>query len=686
MTTTQPGSDHPPADGARGQHPPAPNAPEGGLWDRARRLLVGPPRTLADRGVFHRMALAAFFAWVGLGADGLSSSAYGPEEAFRTLGEHAYLALGLAVLMAATVIIISLAYSRVIEEFPHGGGGYVVATKLLGPKAGVVSGCALLVDYVLTITISIAAAGDALFSFLPLEWHAWKLPAEGALLAGLTLLNLRGVRESVLVLTPVFLLFVLTHLVLIVGCLGLRAGHVPQVLSEARAGLTTGLGTLGVGGLLLRFLHAYSLGGGTYTGIEAVSNGLQIMREPHVKTGKRTMMYMASSLAFTATGLLVCYLLWGATGQTGKTLNAVLAERFADAASLGGWFVVVTLFAEGALLVVAAQAGFTDGPRVLANMAVDSWAPRRFASLSERLTTQNGVLLMAATAGAALLLTRGDVRYLVVMYSINVFLTFSMTTLSMCRLWLGRRRERPDWARRGAIHAVAFLMCATILGVTTFEKFLEGGWITLVITGVAIALCLAVRRHYDGVASQLARSFEGLERLPPESQAPLLAPDPAGPTAVVLVGAFNGFGVHTLFNLFRAFPGHYKGVVFAAVGVVDSGAFKGHDSVDRVGEATIAMLARYTDLARRLGVPATARFGVGIDAVDELEKVCLRTAREFPNATFFAGQVVFRRDTWVRRLLHNQTAYALQRRLQWAGLNVVILPARLAEPGAGAPR
>src|SRR3954464_6092079 len=128
-----------------------------------------------DPRIFHTVTLAAFLAWVGLGADGLSSSAYGPEEAFKTLGSHTYMALGLALVMAATVIVISIAYSRVIEHFPHGGGGYVVATKILGDKAGVVSGCALLVDYVLTITISIAAAGDALFSFLPMEWHAVKL-------------------------------------------------------------------------------------------------------------------------------------------------------------------------------------------------------------------------------------------------------------------------------------------------------------------------------------------------------------------------------------------------------------------------------------------------------------------------------------------------------------------------------
>jgi amino acid transporter len=165
-----------------------------GLGRRIRRALFGRPRDLYDRQLSHRLALVPFLAWVGLGADGLSSSAYGPEEAFKALGEHRFLALGLAALMAMTVLVISAAYRRIIEEFPSGGGGYIVATRLLGPPAGVVSGSALLVDYVLTITISIAAAGDALFSFLPPPWHGAKLPVEFGLILLLTALNIRGVR------------------------------------------------------------------------------------------------------------------------------------------------------------------------------------------------------------------------------------------------------------------------------------------------------------------------------------------------------------------------------------------------------------------------------------------------------------------------------------------------------------
>ena len=145
-------------------------------WSRVRRAILGAPKDVKDPHAFHKLSLIALLAWVGLGADGLSSSAYGPDEAYRQLGEHTGLAVFLALAMAFTVFVISYGYSRIIEQFPSGGGGYLVASKILGPRVGAVSGAALLVDYVLTITSSIAAGADAIFSFLPPRWHACELP------------------------------------------------------------------------------------------------------------------------------------------------------------------------------------------------------------------------------------------------------------------------------------------------------------------------------------------------------------------------------------------------------------------------------------------------------------------------------------------------------------------------------
>src|SRR5581483_2868692 len=161
-----------------------------------RRLIIGPPRDVSDPKIFHRVSLVAFLAWVGLGADGLSSSAYGPEEAYKALGPHFHLSIILVAMTAVTVAVISIAYSNLIQHFPGGGGGYLVATKLLGNRVGVVSGCALLVDYVLTITVSIASACDQIWSFLPPSLASYKLTTEFIMLIILVVLNLRGVKES----------------------------------------------------------------------------------------------------------------------------------------------------------------------------------------------------------------------------------------------------------------------------------------------------------------------------------------------------------------------------------------------------------------------------------------------------------------------------------------------------------
>src|SRR5258706_477513 len=295
-----------------------------------RRLITGAPLDPLDPKTRQHVALIAFFAWVGLGADGLSSSCYGPEEAFLALGGHTHFGLYLAAAIAITVFIISLAYNQVIELFPNGGGGYKVATNLLGPHAGLVSGAALIVDYVLTIAISIASGADAMFSLLPLGMHGYKIGFEFAAIIVLVALNLRGMKEAIKFLLPIFVGFVVVHVVLI--CYGIYAhaerlpGLVPDTLSET-AGLAHETSWIFV---VSTILLAYSQGGGTYTGLEAVSNNVNTLAEPRIATGKWTMFYMATSLAFTAGGIMLLYLLWNVTQSPGQTLNAVVFKSIID--------------------------------------------------------------------------------------------------------------------------------------------------------------------------------------------------------------------------------------------------------------------------------------------------------------------------------------------------------------------
>lgn len=676
MNANPTSSDRPEGTGASA---PDPGLPET-LWSRLRHALVGPPRDLHDPSLGHKMSLIAFLAWVGLGADGLSSSSYGPEEMYRSLGAHAYLALPLALATAGTVAVISYAYSRIIELFPQGGGGYLVSTRLLGRTAGVVSGSALLVDYVLTITVSIAGGGDAIFSLLPRSFHGWKLPVEFGAILGLTLLNLRGVKESVSALIPVFLAFIATHAILLGGGIILHAADLPAVAEGVSNGFRDGAATLGGFGLILVALRAYALGAGTFTGIEAVSNGLGIMRDPKVETGKRTMRYMATSLAVTAAGLLLCYLLAGVRPVEGKTLNTVLAESLAGGVRpwglpVGFLFVWTTIASEAVLLLVAAQAGFIDGPRVMSSMAADSWLPRRFATLSDRLVMQNGILLMGAAAAALLAYTHGEIRLLVVLYAINVFLTFSLSELGMVRHFIGSR-EAPRRGRNLAVHGTGLTLCASILCVMVFEKLTEGGWVTALITGGLVALCFAIRRHYAAVAARVRdvdRTFAGLADLPASSRA---APvfDPEAPTAAILVGGHSRLGVHCLLNVFRLFPGAFRNVAFLSVGVVDPSFFQDERAVESIELRTRAALEEYEKVAGRMGLATRSFSKVGTDIVDEASDLCLEAAQALPRAVFFAGEIVFEESHWWHRVLHNETAYAIQRRIRLAGLPLTIIP------------
>ncbi len=649
----------------------------GTLGEKIKRTLVGKPRNLKDPSLFHKIALIPILAWIGLGADGLSSASYGPEEAFKVLGRHTYLALALAVATALTVFIISYAYSRMIEYFPTGGGGYVVATKTLGEKAGVLSGSALLVDYMLTITVSIVACGDAIFSFFPASYQPLKTPFEILAIVFLVVLNLRGVKESVTVLAPIFVVFVLTH-ALLIGYGILK--HVPEigaVAGNVRSGFQGGLATLGLGGMALLFLRAFSLGGGTYTGIEAVSNGLQILREPRVHNGKKTMLYMSVSLALTAGGILVCYVLLGVSPVSGKTLNAVLAGEVFGGWSFGGMLALITIFSEGAILLVAAQAGFVDGPRVVGNMASDYWFPHRFASLSDRLTMQNGVLLMGGSAILLLLYSRGRISTLIVMYSINVFLTFSLSQLGMSRFFIRNRHKEPEWKKHLPVHLVGLTLCLTILIVTILEKFTHGGWLTLIITSVVIALCYLIKGHYNRVRRGVRELDDMLVDIPHKGTYNAEPADPKEMTAIQLVSGYSGFGVHTFLSIIRGFPGLYKNFVFVSVAEVDVGAFKGAEAVGHLIMANKESLKKYVDLARRLGFPAESRQDTGIDVVATGSALCQSVAREFPKSTVFAGQTVFRRPGIINRILHNETAFAIQQELRWKGITTVILPIRI---------
>jgi amino acid transporter len=656
------------------------------LSGRLKTALIGKSRDLSDKRLFHKLSLVAFFAWVGLGADGLSSSCYGPEETFKALNGHIYLSLIVAAAAVVTVFVISASYSQTIELFPTGGGGYLVASKLLSPTLGVISGSALLIDYVLTITISVASGADALFSLLPPSTLHYKLMFEAGGVCALTVLNLRGAKEAVLPWVPIFMTFVLTHIFVIGYTFFTHLANVPEVWQRASTDIAATHQSLGWLGMALLVLRAYSMGAGTYTGIEAVSNGLPILREPRVQTGKTTMRYMAISLSVTVAGLLIGYLLFRVTPETGKTLNAVLFERLTASwpHGVGFTFILITLASEAALLFVAAQTGFLDGPRVLSNMALDRWFPARFATLSDRFVTHNGIMLMGGFALLLMLATRGSVDLLVVLYSINVFITFTLSQLGMVRHWWQERTNVPGWKSKITINGVGAALTAFILISLSAIKFFEGGWITLLVTAVVVGAAFLIKRHYNQTTHDLRHLddlVEAAEVDKPTSgdkaSKAVPVPDPKAKTAVVLVNGFNGLGLHTLFAVLRMFPGVFKNFVFVQIGVVDAGNFKGAAEVENLKRHIEEGNQRYVEYMRVRGFHAEAVSDVGIDVVQKASEMAPKLLERYPNGIFFGGQLVFRKETFFTRLLHNYAVFSLQRRFYQQGLPLLILPIRV---------
>ncbi len=541
------------------------------------------------------------------------------------------------------------------------------------------SGAALVVDYVLTIAISIAAGADALFSFLPPALGILKPVAAAFLLFLLVILNLRGVKESIKVLLPIFLGFVATHAFLIVYGIGRHAERVhllwPATIHEAST-LSNEMGLLFVVAL---FMRAYGIGGGTYTGIEAVSNSVNLLKEPRITTGKRTMIYMALSLAFTAGGMILLYLLWNVTPTEGQTLNAVAFGAILGDWQWGGWdighgLVIATLLLETGLLFVAANTGFLGGPATLANMAVDHWVPHRFSQLSDRLVTKNGVLMMGAAAFAVLLWSGGAVHLLVVLYSISVFLTFSITLFGLCVYWWKNRASEPGWLGRLLLTGWGLSITASILAVVLSSKFTEGGWLALVAIAAIVALCWAIRSHYHATRSQLGELDEILGQIPKRDVRERPALKEGEPAAVFFVSNYRGIGVHTLLNAQRLFPGRFHNFVFLSVGEVDTSRIKGDREIEQLKIRVQAQLDKYVDFCNAHNLAATSLCAFGTDPAEESITLTEEVLRRFPGSVFFAGILVFRQENWVTRFLHNYTAHAIQRRLHLKGIPLLIMP------------
>ncbi len=628
----------------------------------------------------HNISLVAFLAWVGLGADCLSSVSYGPAEAFLALGQEYHLGIFIAIMTAISVFIIAISYNQVIALFPSGGGGYKVATELIGPFPGLVSGAGLIVDYFLTIAISIASGMDAIASVAGITNRQIKIDIEIFLLIILVLINLRGMKESIKFLMPVFVGFIVSHALIIIYGISLHSDKLHTILPESINETHNMARDIGWFATLSILFRAYSLGAGTYTGLEAVSNNVNMLREPRVKTGNITMMYMAISLSLLAGGIITLYILWYTKPVHGQTLNFAVFNQVLNDVPYKEYLLILLSFFEAAVLFVAANTGFLGGPAVLSNMASDNWVPSYFSELSERLVKHNGIVVFGVAAIFILLWTHGEVSLLVVLYSINVFLTFSISLFGLSLYWIKNRSKEPQWIRKLIISSIGFIVCSCILVITVLEKFTEGAWMTVLITGLLVIVGLMIKNHYLATKKSYHRFrkkysldinegvLEKIEEVKPKEL------NKNGKTAIILVNKSYEIGLTMTEWIQESFPKNFENFVFVSVGVVDSENFANHDRLVRLRKKIKLRLKTCVYYCRKHKLKSTYYEAFGAEGIQELMHTANKVYKKYPNSTFFISKIVFKKDRWWNRLMHHKREKIILEKFSLDNMPTMLIP------------
>jgi hypothetical protein len=323
----------------------------------------------------------------------------------------------------------------------------------------------------------------------------------------------------------------------------------------------------------------------------------------------------------------------------------------------------------------------------MANMAHDSWLPRRFTLLSDRLVSQNGILLMGFAAFFIIWLSGGSVTFLVVLYSINVFITFSLSQFGMVKHWFLVRKTEKKWFRKLLINGIGLILTTFILITVLIIKFYEGGWITILITGSIVFVAISIKRHYYKISKEIVKIQREMNSKIAEwvfmlkSKNELKNTDVdinnTDSTAVVLVNGYTGIGLYSLFSILNTFHGTYKNFIFIQVGIVDSGSFNDKEHIEKLKQDIELDLNKYIYLIKQLGYNAEYRYALGTDVAEEVEKLTPEIIQKFPNSTFVGGQLIFDGMYRISKILHNFTIFSIQRKLYKHGLTTVVIPISL---------
>jgi amino acid transporter len=488
------------------------------LFSLLKRFLIG--RALKTEQAAHER-LAKKTALAVFSSDALSSTAYATEEillvlavaAAATQGQSFYYVVPISIGIAALLAIVAISYRQTIHAYPSGGGAYIVAKENLGTTPGLVAGASLLVDYVLTVSVSIAAGVAAITSAAQGTSFSWlgehKVILCLVFIALIALANLRGVRESgALFATPTYL-FIVSFLFMIgYGFFHYWAyGGAAPLPSSEELKTAEGYNLQPLTTLLL--LGAFSNGCAALTGIEAISNGVPAFKKPEAQNAATTLAWMAALLTTMFLGTSVMAYLYHVHPHENETVISQFA-RIMFTGSLGLFYFVVQA-ATAAILVLAANTSFADFPRLSSLLARDRFLPRQFANRGDKLVFSNGIIILAVFSGILVIAFRGDTSRLIPLYAVGVFLSFTLSQLGMVRRWY--QTKSPQWKKSIVINAVGAVATSVVLCVFIITKFIHGAWIVVLVIPLLVICFRAIEKHYLNVAKQL--SIDGLDQLRP---------------------------------------------------------------------------------------------------------------------------------------------------------------------------
>jgi amino acid transporter len=581
-----------------------------------KRILLGTP--IATAHAAHER-LGPLTGLAIFASDALSSVAYATEEILLILTLAGGAALGfsfpIAVAIAVLIGIVVSSYRQTILAYPQGGGSYVVTRENLGRYPSLVAGAALLVDYVLTVAVSVAAGIAAITSAIP-PLYPYRVTLCVAGVAVIAVGNLRGVRESGRLFALPTYLFLGAYFLLIGwggfqwlrGSVVAASGPAPVVGGEA---LTAFL-----------VLRAFSSGCAALTGIEAVSDGVPAFRAPEARTARRVLLALGAILITLFLGISALVHAFGVVPMEGETVNSQLARRVFGESPLYYFIQGVTML----ILVLAANTSFADFPRLASFLARDRFIPRQFANRGDRLAFSNGIIILALLSIGLLVLFHGDTHALIPLYALGVFVSFTLSQASMVRYWT--RHRTPAWPLRAMLNGTGALATGVVAVIIGLTKFTHGAWIVVVLLPCMIALFVTVRRHYDEVAGQL--SVEGVAPGPP----------PTGHAVLVLVGDVHR-GMLPAIEYAQALSPAARGIY-----------------VEVDPEQTRRFEERWAKFAE--GMPLVVLRSPYRSVTGPLQEYLDVVQRQAPNEVITIVLPEFVPARWWQHLLHNQTALLIK--------------------------